>query len=131
MGQGAEGFGKRYGSRMAVSVSTDTIQTIVGAATHADPRYVVLREGSVGHRAAFALVHGLISRYDDGKERPAYSRFAGAIGSVYMQELWYPTRLDSESHTFTFAAENIASYMVRNLIHEFRPEINRTFHLKH
>ncbi len=129
-GQGAEGFGKRLASRLAVSVATDTIQAVVGAATHADPRYVVLRQGSIGHRAAFALAHGLISRYDDGKERPAYSRFAGAVGSAYLARTWYPTRLGSESQTLQYAAENMGSYMVRNLIHEFRPEINRVFHIK-
>lgn len=130
-GQGAQGFGRRYGSRLAVSLSTDTFQSIVGAATHADPRYVVLREGSTAHRAAFALAHGLISRYDDGKERPAYSRFAGAIGSAYLARSWYPDRLTRERRTLEYAAENLGSYMVRNLIHEFRPEINRALHIKH
>jgi hypothetical protein len=130
-GQGAEGFAKRYGSRLAISASNDTFAAVVGAAIHADPRYVVLREGSAGHRAIFALEHGLISRYDDGKERPAYSRFAGAIGSAYLARTWYPTRLSDESHTLEYAAENIGSYMIRNLIHEFRPEINRVIHIKH
>ena len=76
------------------------------------------------------MEHGLISRYDDGKERPAYSRFAGAIGSAYLARTWYPTRLTHESRTWEYAVENIGSYMVRNLIHEFRPEINRALHLK-
>jgi hypothetical protein len=130
-GQGAEGFARRYGSRLAISLSTDTFQSIVGAATHADPRYIVLREGSIRHRAIFALEHGLISRYDDGKERLAYSRFAGAIGSAYLARTWYPTRLTHESRTWEYAVENIGSYMIRNLFHEFRPEINRAFHIKH
>ena len=129
-GQGGAGFGRRYGSRLGVSVATDSIAYGIGLAHHEDPRYVVLRKGRNWDRFKFAMVHAYLVRYDNGKEGIAYGRLAGALGSAYVASTWYPDRLSDQKHTAEYAIENLASYLVRSLVHEYRPEINRFFHLK-
>ncbi len=129
-GQGGEAFGKRYGSRLGVSVADDTIAYAVGAIIHEDPRYVVLRKGSNAERVKFAVEHAFIARYDDGKERLAVARLAGAVGSAFVASTWYPNRISDSKHTLEYGLENIGSYVVRSLVHEYRPEINHFFHIK-
>jgi hypothetical protein len=129
-GQGARGFGKRYGSRLAVSASDDTIAFVVGMALHADPRYVVLRKGTNAERIKFSVKHAFISRYDDGTERFAYARISGAFGSAFLASTWYPKRISDPTHSLEYALENVGSYVVRSLVHEYRPELNRVFHIK-
>src|SRR5262249_45944834 len=49
-GQGAEGYGKRFGSRFGQNVAKQTLQLGLGAALHEDLRYKPVRTGSAGSR---------------------------------------------------------------------------------
>jgi hypothetical protein len=91
-GQGAAGFGKRYGADYGNVVSG----TIVGAGLmpallRQDPRYFYKGTGSIPSRTGYALFAIVRSKGDNGKWQPNYSGFlgglaAGAISNSYLPQ---------------------------------------------
>jgi hypothetical protein len=88
-GQGAQGYGKRYGATYA----DDFIGRMIGSAIlpsllHQDPRYFYRGTGSVPSRAWYAITRAVIAKGDNGKWQPNYSHVlgsfaAGAIDNAY------------------------------------------------
>ena len=90
-GQGAEGYGKRFGAAYA----DDVIDTFIGSAIlpsilHQDPRYFYKGTGSVPSRALYAISTVVICRGDNGHWQPNYSNVAGNLISAGISNLYYP-----------------------------------------
>src|ERR1035441_4501298 len=68
-GQGATGYGKRYGASMANRASTNLIGSyFLSSVLHDDPRYFVMGDGSLKQSVKYALRRVVIVRRDDGGE---------------------------------------------------------------
>ena len=88
-GQGAAGYGKRYGADLGNLV----IGTMLGGAVlpslfHQDPRYFYKGTGTVKSRALYAMSTAVVCRGDNGKRQIAWASMlgdlsAGAISNAY------------------------------------------------
>jgi len=120
-GQGAEGYGKRFGANYADTVSG----TLIGAAIlpsilHQDPRYFYKGTGSKVSRFGYAVANAVICKGDNGRWQPNYSNVGGALAAGGISNLYYPDQDKTDAGlTFENAGIGIASTAVANLFQEF------------
>ena len=90
-GQGAAGFGKRFGATAADSLTDVMIGgAILPSVLHQDPRYFYQGTGTTKSRIRHALLDPFIARGDNGKCQPNYSSLGGDLASSALANLYYP-----------------------------------------
>lgn len=119
-GQGAEGYAKRYGAAYA----DDVLGRLIGSAIlpsllHQDPRYFYKGSGSVGSRVYYAVSRALVTRGDDGRTEPNYSRILGSFAAGGLANLYYPRADRGPGLTLGDGLVSIAGHAADNLIREF------------
>lgn len=120
-GQGAQGYGKRFGAAYAdFAIGTYLGGAILPSLFHEDPRYFYKGTGSKSSRALYALSAAVIARGDNGKWRPSYAGILGDMGAGAISNIYYPA---SDRNGASLTIENgllsIASDAVGNLLQEF------------
>jgi hypothetical protein len=120
-GQGAQGYGKRYGAGYADSF----IGTMIGGAIlpawwKQDPRYFYKGTGSVRSRALYAIEFAVRCKGDNGHWQVAYSGIVGGLAAGGISNLYYPaSSRDGAGLTFENALINTGASAVANLFQEF------------
>jgi Carboxypeptidase regulatory-like domain len=120
-GQGAQGYGKRYGASYADFVSG----TFIGAAIlpvvfKQDPRYFYKGSGSKESRFFYAIANSVICKGDNGHWQTNYSNILGSLAAGGISNLYYPKEdRNDASLTFENAAIGIAATAAANLVQEF------------
>jgi hypothetical protein len=103
-GQGAEGYGKRYGAAYAdVVASTYIGSAILPSLFKQDPRYFYKGSGSKKSRLVYALANAVICKGDNKKWQFNYSEVIGAFATGGVSYLYYPA---SDRHGAGLVAEN-------------------------
>ena len=120
-GQGAQGFGKRYGASYAdLATSTFIGSAILPSLLKQDPRYFYKGTGSKRSRIFYAIACAVISKGDNGRWQPAYSSLLGNLAAGAISNLYYPA---SDRSGAALTAENtligIGSTAAANLLQEF------------
>lgn len=120
-GQGAEGYGKRFGANYA-----DTITgTFFGGAVFPwllkqDPRYFYKGTGSTTARMYYAISRAVITKGDNKRWQPNYSAVLGDLAAGGISNLYYPANdRNGAGLTFANAALGLASGAVTNVFQEF------------
>jgi hypothetical protein len=120
-GQGAEGYGKRFGANYA-----DTLTgTFFGGAVFPwllkqDPRYFYKGTGSTGSRMYYAISRAVITKGDNKRWQPNYSAVLGDLAAGGISNLYYPANdRNGAGLTFANAALGLASGAVANVFQEF------------
>lgn len=132
-GQGAQGYGKRFGAGYA-----DTVDgTFFGGALFPwllkqDPRYFYKGTGTIRARASYALSRAFICKGDNGRWQPNYSGVLGELAAGGLSNLYYPA---DDRHgaglTFANAAIGLAGNAVGNIFQEFVvPKLTPMLHKK-
>jgi hypothetical protein len=120
-GQGAQGYGKRFGANYADGL-TDTMigGAILPALFKQDPRYFYKGTGSIPSRAMYAIANSVICKGDNGRWQPNYSGILGGIAAGGISNLYYPSSNRSGVQvTFTNALIGTAEGAMQNLAQEF------------
>jgi hypothetical protein len=120
-GQGAAGYGKRYGAGLAdASIGGMLGGAVLPVLFHQDPRYFYKGTGTVWQRTKYALSTAVIARGDNGRWQPAYAGLLGDFGTGAISNLYYPA---SNRNGAGLTIENgflaVASDAVGNLLQEF------------
>jgi hypothetical protein len=120
-GQGAQGYGKRYGAVTAEFITASLLEhAVMPSLIRQDPRYIYKGTGTVGERAWYAISHSVICRGDNKKDQICYSRLISTIAAAEITNEFYPA--DSrygQSLIFRDAAFGIAGHAAANLVREF------------
>jgi len=120
-GQGAQGYGKRFGAAYADLFTT----TMFGGAIFPslfkqDPRYFYKGTGTIRSRAMYAIANAVICRGDNGRWQPSYSGILGGLAAGGISNLYYPAGNRSGVElTFENALIGTAEGSVQNLFQEF------------
>jgi len=120
-GQGAEGYGKRYGAAYADSV----VGTFIGSAIlpsllKQDPRYFYKGTGSKRSRVLYALANAVICKGDNGHWQVNYSGIMGSLAAGGISNLYYPNKdRNGLSLTFENALIGIGATAAANVLQEF------------
>jgi Carboxypeptidase regulatory-like domain len=81
-GQGATGYGKRYGATVGDIASGSIIGAgVLPAVLHQDPRYFYKGTGSIPSRIGYALAAIVRTKGDNGQWQPNYSGILGDLAS--------------------------------------------------
>jgi hypothetical protein len=120
-GQGAEGFGKRFGANYADGFDSDIIGgAILASLFKQDPRYFYKGTGSVRSRVLYAIAAAVICRGDNGHRQFNYSGILGGLAAGGISNLYYPAGDRSGvAVTLENSAIGTAEGAVQNLIQEF------------
>ncbi len=120
-GQGAQGYGKRYGADYADAVTRTFIgSAILPSLLKQDPRYFYKGSGSARSRVLYAIANSVICKGDDGHWQANYSNLLGSLASGGISNLYYPPGdRNGPGLTFENTAIGIGSTAIANLLQEF------------
>ncbi len=130
-GEGAAGFGKRYGAAFADQVDGNImVGGVFPSILRTDPRYYQLSHGRFIHRFGYALSRILVSRADSGKNVFNVSEFAGNGVAAGISTLYYPHQDRSVSSTVSNWGTQLSVDGFGNELKEFWPDIHRKLQKK-
>ena len=120
-GQGAEGYGKRYGASYADLVTGTLIGgAILPSVLKQDPRYFYKGTGTKKSRVLYAIANSVICKGDNGRWQPNYSGILGSLAAGGISNLYYPKEdRNGAGLTFENAAIGIGATAAANLLQEF------------
>ena len=130
-GQGAQGYGKRYGTAYADTV----IGTFIGSAIlpsllKQDPRYFYKGTGSKKSRILYAMANAVICKGDNGHWQPNYSAILGGFAAGGISILYYPSEhnegeLVVENTLIGIGATAATNLLQEFVIRKFTPNLNK------
>jgi len=128
-GQGASGYGKRYGAAFADQVSSGFFTNFAyPTLLKEDPRYFRLGEGSFKHRFSYALAQEFIAHKDGGGRSFNWSNSLGAVSSGSISNAYYPAADRGFALTMSRAGISLLYGSLGGLGSEFWPDISRKLH---
>src|SRR5262249_13405121 len=130
-GQGAAGYGKRFGAATLDNATSDFFGIFLYPSLfRQDPRYYRLGPGSpASARLGHALTHRFVARADSGRRMPNYSQWFRTVTSKAIGNLYHPGNERGFAPTATRVGFSIANDIGWDLVREYFPEIAKKFHL--
>lgn len=119
-GQGAAGYGKRFGASYAdIAISTFLGSAVLPAVFKQDPRYFYQGTGSGRSRLWHAVKSSFMCRSDSKHWVPNYSNIGGALATGGISNLYYPKSDRGVALTFETAFLRIGESAGANIFQEF------------
>jgi hypothetical protein len=119
-GQGAAGYGKRFGASYAdVAISTFLGSAVLPAVFKQDPRYFYQGTGSGRSRLWHAVKSSFMCRADNKHWTLNYSNIGGALATGGISNLYYPKTDRGVGLTFETAFIRIGESAGANIFQEF------------
>ena len=124
-GQGAAGYGKRFGAALLDGTSARFFGTYAFPSLfHQDPRYFRKGQGSAWSRVGYSVSRGFITRSDSGNTQPNWSNVFGKSAAAGLSNLYYPAADRGANLTLTRVAISLSYQTLGNFAIEFWPEIH-------
>jgi hypothetical protein len=131
-GQGAEGYGKRYGAAFADQVDGNImVGGVFPTILRVDPRYFQLGRGSFLRRFSYALDRIFIARMDSGSRMFNFPEFAGNATAIAISNFYYPTSNLSFSSSLSDWGTQMGLDAFGNELKEFWPDIHHYLQRRH
>jgi hypothetical protein len=129
-GQGAAGYGKRFGANFAGQASGEFFKDFAYPTMFSeDPRYYRMIHGSAKRRFLHALGHVVVAYREDGTPMFNASEGLGTASAVVLSNTYHP----GNRRGFAPAARGVGYTMLQDMgfdvLREFWPEIARKFRL--
>jgi len=119
-GQGAAGYGRRYGAAFGDSVTSTFIGgALLPSVFKQDPRYFYKGTGSKRSRILYALANAVICKSDNGRWQANYSGILGGLASGAISNFYYPPGSRGTALVFENTLVGIGEGAVLNLFQEF------------
>jgi hypothetical protein len=129
-GQGAGGYGKRFGSSMATAAANNFFGTfVISSLLHRDPRYFVSLHGSPGRRIGYALSRIVVARTDDGKDAANWAGILGPLLAESLANSYLPVKEQTAGRTFERYGMRIGLNTASNALREYWPTIFRNLRI--
>ncbi len=127
-GQGASGFGKRYGAALADNADSNLFSNFVYPVLFKqDPRYFRVGEGPIKKRLWISLKEEFVARKDSGGETFHFSNVLGAITAGTISNVYYPSQSRGVGLTAGRAATALGYGCLGDIFLEFWPDVDRKF----
>lgn len=151
-GQGAQGYGKRFGASLADEVSAGFWSNYAyPVLLKEDPRYFRLGEGSFVRRVLYAVKQEVVCHTDKGGRSFNFSNVLGSLTSGAISNLYYPGRSEIRTIPATASSPAIPVYendrgleltlsrtaialgygTIGGMFDEFWPDLNRKLFHRH
>ena len=131
-GQGAAGYGKRYGAYLADgTIENFMTGAVLPSLLHEDPRFYQTSKGSFVHRAGYAVSRIFVTRTDSGRERFNYSEiFGSAIAAGISTYSYHPHADRTVANTVSVWGTQVGYDTLTLVIKEFWPDIRKRIRRK-
>jgi len=93
-GQGAQGYGQRFGSVYGQHLIGATVGNTIAFGLHEDNRYFKSRRTGIG-RLSYAITSVLLARHDDGSRFISFSAIGGGAAGAFISRAWQPPSTNS------------------------------------
>ena len=125
-GQGAAGYGKRFGAGLADEVAGGFFGTFLfPSVLHQDPRYYRLGSGPFKKRLGHALIRPVLTHKDSGGVSFNWSGTLGSIAASSLSNAYYPEGNRGVGPTFSRVGMSIPFSMIDELFNEFGPDLQK------
>jgi hypothetical protein len=119
-GQGAQGYGRRFGATYGdVFIGTFLDSAIMPTLLKQDPRYFYKGKGSWKSRLWYALTRSIVVKGDNGHWQPNYSVFLGSLATAGIANAYRPPRDQNVGFAFKAAGARMAETALANVFEEF------------
>lgn len=119
-GQGAKGYGQRFGANAAGGLSSILIGgAVLPSLLHQDPRYFVQGTGTTSSRLRHALFSPFIGRSDNGRAQINFSSLGGDLASGALAETYIPASNRGPGLVFGNFAIGTGERMLGAVLQEF------------
>lgn len=120
-GQGAQGYGYRFGAAYGDVVAGTFIgSAILPSLLKQDPRYIYKGTGSRHARLMYAIANSVICKGDNGHWQPNYSYLLGSLAAGGISNLYYPSSdRNGVALTFENALLGVGAASAANVLQEF------------
>jgi hypothetical protein len=119
-GQGAQGYGKRYGATYADIITGTFIgSAILPSVMKQDPRYFYKGTGTFKSRVWYALYNSVMCKGDNGRWQVCYSSLLGSLVAGGISNAYYPASDRGAALTFENFGIGIGATAGVNLLQEF------------
>ena len=128
-GQGASGYGKRFGSALLDGFNSSFFSNyLYPVLFKQDPRYFRLGEGSKKRRLWYVVEQEFMTKKDSDRTQTfSYSNVLGALTSGSISNAYYPAEERGFGLTMSRTAVALGWGMVGNFVLEFWPDIVRHY----
>jgi hypothetical protein len=128
-GQGAEGYGKRYGAAFADgTIENFWTSAILPSVLHQDPRFYQMPTGSFTHRAVYAGSRILVTRSDSGRPQFNFSEIFGSLVAAFISTYSYhPHAERTAGNSLSVWGSEVGYDTITIEVKEFWPDIQRKF----
>lgn len=128
-GQGAAGYGKRFGSAFADgTIENFMTGAIFPSLFRQDPRYFQSGKGSFLHRTSYAVSRVLVTRTDSRHNQLNFSEILGAGVSAGISNAYHPAGDRTVRNTMSVWGTQMGWDAVAFTVKEFWPDIRRKLH---
>jgi hypothetical protein len=120
-GQGAQGYGKRFGALYADSATDNFIGgALLSSWWKQDPRYFYKGTGTVKARVFYAIANSVMCKGDNGKWQVDYSAIVGGLASAGISNAYYPEEArEGAGPMFENMVVGFGTSALQNLFQEF------------
>jgi hypothetical protein len=131
-GQGAEGYGKRFGSYAADgTIENFVVGAILPSLLRQDPRYFQSGQGSFTHRAGYSISRIFVTRTDSGRQQFNYSEvFGSALASGISTYSYHPRQDRTVANALSVWGSQVGYDTITLVLKEFWPDIRRKMQKK-
>ena len=126
-GQGAVGYGKRFGAYAADgTIENFFTGAILPSILHQDPRYFQLGQGGFWHRTGYSISRIFVTRTDSGGQQFNYSEIVGSAISAGISTYSYHPKGDRTlPNTASVWGTQVGYDTITLVVKEFWPNIRR------
>ena len=129
-GQGASGYGQRFGAALADSASGEFFGTFLFPVIFSqDPRYYRLHEGTTRKRIGHAIGHVFITQNDSGKSAFNYSEWFSVASTIALHNVYHPGNQRGFAPAAARVGITVGTDAAASVLREFWPEISRKLKL--
>jgi hypothetical protein len=129
-GQGAEGYGGRFGVEFAGQASSRFFHDFAYPWIFSeDPRYYRLAHGRAGRRLLHAVGHAVVAHRDDGERMFNFSEWLGTTSTVVLSNTYHPDNQRGFFPSAQAVGYSILQDVGFDVLREFWPEISRKLRL--
>jgi hypothetical protein len=124
-GQGAAGYGKRYGTAFADQVDGNMmVGAVYPSILHTDPRYFQLGHGGFARRFGYAISRIFVTRRDSGGQLFNFAEPFGNATAIAISNFYYPSADRGLSSGLNGWGIQMAIDALGNELKEFWPDIH-------
>jgi hypothetical protein len=131
-GQGAAGYGKRFGAAFADgSIENFMTSAVFPSLLRQDPRFFQSGKGGFWHRTGYAMSRVIITRGDSGHSQANFSEVIGSALSAGISTYSYHPRADRNlRNTASVWGSQVGYDTLTYVVKEFWPDIRRKIRKK-